>query len=204
MLAIYLFCLVVGGGFAILSAFGDIFDSGADLDLDTDFDVGASDVSDALEAGAGAGNAAAIFSLRSLIYSMFGFGATGALLTALGAGAGAPTTLGFSVLAGLVVGGVVGSVLAYLKRSDPRVRPGDDGFVGLSGRVTLPIQAASPGRIVVLRGDREHTVRALPFGDAADAESRRWEQVLVVEMRDGVAYVDAIGDEATELLGRGP
>ncbi len=203
MLSIYLFCLVLGGGFAILSAFGDLFDSGADVDLDLDVDVDAVEIIAAADAGLEVGQAAAIFSLRSLIYSMFGFGATGSLLTAFGAGPGAPLTLGFSVLAGLFVGSTVGSFLAYLKRSDPRARSGDRGFVGLCGRVTLPIRSGSPGRIVVVRGEREHTVRALPFGDDLADETQLWEQVLVVEMRDGVAYVESLEGERAELLGKG-
>ena len=207
MLPVYLFCLVLGGGFAILSAFGDLFHSDAHIDFDTHVDVDAGGVVDTIDAaghGADVGHAAAIFSLRSLIYSLFGFGATGSLLTALGAGPGAPLTLGFSILAGLFVGSTIGSVLVYLKRSDRREREGDAGFVGLSGRVTLPIQAESPGRIVVVRGDREHTVRALPFGETVAGDLQSWEQVLVVEMKDGVAYVDALEPDTTELLGQGP
>ncbi len=212
MLSVYLFCLVVGGGFALLSVFGDLFDADVDVDADVDLDLDAGlDAADAVDASgavahADVGHAAAIFSLRSLVYSLFGFGATGALLTALGAGPGAPLTLGFSVMAGLLVGAAVGSFLAYLKRSDSRGRAGDDTFVGLAGRVTLPIREGSPGKIMVLKGDREHAVRALPFphqgqGDLANPET--WERVLVVEMRKGVAYVDRLDEEGADLLGPG-
>lgn len=211
MLSVYLFCLVLGGGFAVLSAFGDLFDADADVDFDADVDLdldagAVSDATDVVEAagtGAEVSQAAAIFSLRSLLYSLFGFGATGALLTAFGAGPGAPLTLGFSVLAGFLIGGAVGSFLAYLKRSGTRSRSGDRGFVGLEGRVTLPIREGSPGRIVIVRGDREHAVRALPFEGGVGRDPEDWTQVLVLEMRDGVAYVDALRGDGTDLLGPG-
>ena len=112
-------------------------------------------------------------------------------------------TLGFAVLAGLVVGGAVGSFLAYLKRSGSRGRGDDEGFVGLQGRVTLPIRAGSPGKIVVVRAGRAHAVRALPYTKDSLGEPEGWKQVLVLEMREGVAYVDPLEGETTELLGPG-
>lgn len=203
MLPVYLFCLVLGGGFALLSAFGDLFDSDVDdLDLDADADLDLefdADVGDAEGAVAG-GHAAEIFSLRSLVFSVFGFGATGSLMTWLGAGAGSPLTILFSVLAGLLVGGAVGSFLAYLKRSDTGARGSDRRYVGLPGRVTLPIGPGSAGRIVVRRGDREHAIRALPYPGKEEAEPGAWEEVVVIEMRDGVAYVEPLSEEDRDLL----
>ncbi len=209
MFSVYLFCLVLGGGLGLLSAFGDLFDGdagdldlGADADFDLDVDAGGFDHPGTdLVHGADVSHAAAIFSIRSLIFTLFGFGATGTLLTLLGSGATTPLTLIFSILAGLAVGASVGSFLAYLKRSDTGPRGGEEGFVGLSGRVTLPIRAGLPGSIVVRRGNREHSIRALPYrAEPAAPEPEAWDRVVVIEMREGVAYVSPIGDEERELL----
>lgn len=197
METVYVVSLVVGGGIALLSAFGDFLDvgSGADLDLDLDLDV---DVDAGLDAGhAGAPNAA-IFSLRALVFTLFGFGAVGTALTALGANPASPVTLALSALSGLLVGFTVGSLLAYLKRSDTHTRSGDATFRGAIGRVTLPIGAGAPGQVVVRRGNREHAIRALPHASAS-SEPATWSQVVVVEMRDGIAYVGPVGD-ADEML----
>ncbi|MGH7541281.1 MAG: hypothetical protein ACRELC_09800 [Gemmatimonadota bacterium] len=148
-----------------------------------------------------AGHAAQIFSLRSLVFSLFGFGATGSLMTWLGAG-GTALTLGFSILAGLLVGGAVGSLLAYLKRSDTGSRGADRGFLGLRARVSLPIRSDAAGRIVVRRGEREYTIRALPYpGSAGEAKNPgEWRDVVVIDMRDGVAYVEPLAEEDRDLL----
>ncbi len=129
MLSVYLFCAVIGGGFAILSAFGDLLDVEppyeADGDLASDAVVEAeSEMGGAMGRGEyeEAGRAAARFSLRSFSYSLFGFGAVGGALTWLGAGPAAPLTLGFAVLGGLLVGGMLAALLSYLKRSRPRGR----------------------------------------------------------------------------------
>jgi len=210
MLPVYLFCLVLGGGFALLSAFGGFFhaDAGLHLDADVHLDMdghllGAAEAID-VDHGAEVGHVAAIFSLRSLVYSLFGFGATGTLLTVLGSAAGGWLTVGLSIVAGVAVGVAVGSLLAYLRRSDSQSRVGDEGFVGLPARVTLAIRDGSPGRILVSRGGREHAVRALPFSAESAGEAERWERVVVLEMRDGIAYVDPLEGEGVDLIGPGP
>jgi len=121
----------------------------------------------------------------------------------LGAGPGSPLTVGLSVGSGLLVGAVVGAFLGYLKRSDTGARIGETSFVGLTGRVTLPLADGAPGRIAVLRGEREHTVRALPYPREQASDPGEWKQVLVLEMRDGVAYVDPLDEEGVDLLGPG-
>lgn len=114
MFSLYLFCVVLGGGFALLAAFGDLFGvgegSGSDGPAPDD------ETPDAVV------RPAATFSLRSLSYSLLGFGAGGAILTWLGAGPGAPLTLVFAVLSGLLLGGALSSWVALLKRWNRRSR----------------------------------------------------------------------------------
>lgn len=208
METVYLVCLIVAGGLALLSAFGDFLDVGVDGDaaFDVDFDLDLDFDTDADFAGVsgthletGAAPAASIFSLRALVFAVFGFGASGTLLTALGASPASLVTLALSVGAGLCVGVSVGALLAYLKRSDTHARPGDEGFRGLTGRVILPLGAESPGQVVVRRGQREHTVRALPH-PAAHSEPAGWKRVMIVEMKSGIAYVGPLEDDEEQLL----
>ncbi|MGI9037753.1 MAG: hypothetical protein ACR2GQ_02720 [Gemmatimonadota bacterium] len=198
METVYVISLVVGGGIALLSAFGDFLDVGTDADLDLDLELDA-DVDAGLDAGHAGAPSAAIFSLRALVFTLFGFGAVGTALTALGANPTSPVTMALSVLSGLLVGFAVGSFLAYLKRSDTPARAGDATFRGAIGRVTLPIGAAAPGQVVVRRGNREHAIRALPHASAG-SDPAAWRQVVVVEMRDGIAYVGPVGHADENLL----
>lgn len=198
METLYLVSLVVGGGVALLSAFGDFLDFGgvdvdadfdADLDFDTDVDAGID----------GHAPSAAIFSLRSLVFSLFGFGAVGTALTALGSAPSAPTTIVLAAGAGLVVGYLVGAFLAYLKRSDTGARAGDESYLGLTGRVTLPLRPDAPGQVVVARGNREHTVRALPH-ESTSGDPRAWRTVVVIDMKDGIARVGPLRPSDEALL----
>jgi hypothetical protein len=207
MLSVYLLCLVVGGGFALLSAFGDFLDADADVDMDVDadFDLDLDLDADAhlpdVVGAADPGHVAAIFSLRSLIFSMFGFGATGSLLTLFGATPGGLLTVLLAVLAGLAVGAAVGAFLSYLKRSDSGAQLTETSFVGLPARVTLPIGAESAGHILVKKGDREHSIRALPYpGEVEGSDPSTWEKVVVIEMEKGVAYVGPLRGEDIDLL----
>lgn len=203
MNAVYLFCLVVGGVLAGLSAFGDFFDD-VDVDADADLDVDTvSDPGDAVSGHGEIGYVASIFSFRSLIFALLGFGATGALLSWFGSSPAAPLTVGLSAGAGLTVGALVGAFLGFLKRSDTGPREGEASFEGLTGRVTLPLAAGGAGRIVVTRGGREHAVRALPYPRESAGDPSDWTAVLVVEMRDGIAYVEPLDDEGRDLLGPG-
>ena len=73
MLTTYIFCLAVGGGFLALSFFGDFLEG--DVDVDTDVDVGGD-----LDAASHGVGIAQLFSIRSIINALFGFGAAGTML----------------------------------------------------------------------------------------------------------------------------
>jgi len=199
MLSAYVFCLVVGGGLAALSAFGDLF--GADpVDADLDVDLAADADFDTGVDADGGGHAAAVFSLRSLIFALFGFGGVGAVMTWLGSDPASPATIGLATSGGLLTGITIGAFLGYLKRSDSGARATEQRFIGMPARVTLPLGPESVGRIIVRRGDREHAVRALPHPGETSGDPETWTEVVVIEMRDGVAYVGPVDPEDRELL----
>lgn len=220
MLAVYLFCLVVGGGLALLAVFGDVVDGadvdGVDLDgvdLDVDADVELDAGADAAPTGGdvvaaegpelegSAAETARLFSIRGLIYGAFGFGTIGTLFHWL-----FPErdlfTLGFAVAGGLLTAVLVTRLLAWLRGSEAGAERSDRGYAGRAGRVLLPIGRDSPGQIRVRRAGRTERLRALPFEsgrEGADAaggpalaarpDPGDWEEVVIVEVREGIAYV---------------
>lgn len=179
MLTAYISCLAVGGGLLALSLFGDFLDSDVDVSADLDVD------SDAL-----AGDAAAILSLRTLVYALFGFGAVGTALHMLWDGARAGTTALAAGATGLVAGALVSAVFSYLRRTEAGEIATEETFVGLTGKVSLEVAPGSPGFVRVVRGDRRIRIRARLDGSSSDAKALpEGRQVVVVEMKDGVAAV---------------
>jgi hypothetical protein len=232
--ALYVFTLVLGGGFLALSVLGDLFGGHGDVELDGDFggfdgdlslDAGGLDVDaggfdldaggldvDAggfdLDAGhvdvdaahahlqAEAGHAGAkIFSIRTLFYSFFGFGAVGSLLTFV-LGGGPVLTPIFAVAGGAASGALITAAFGFVRRSESGALQAEDAFVGLQGRVTLPIRPHAPGKVVVERGGRRVEIRALPHATTEEhGDPGAWTTVFVVEMEKGVARVAPVEDE---------
>lgn len=209
MLPVYIFSLVLGGSFLLVSILGDVLDADADVDTDFDADVDVdADVDfDGGEAGetghslqpvgtgdAGHGSAAVkIFSIRGLIYALFGFGAVGSALTWLGRGGGIATFVS-AVVGGLLTGGMVTMLFNWLKTTSASNRHGDTGFVGLRGTITLPLAEQSAGTVAVERGGRRITLRALPW-PGAEGDSSTWREVVVMEMDRGVARVAPLEED---------
>jgi hypothetical protein len=167
-----------------------------DLDLGGDVDVGDLGGGTAemdADAAGDASHAAKILSMRTLIYALFGFGAVGTLLSALGSG-GFLTNLVFAAAGGALSGALVTMVFNYLKATDSGAQPSDDGYVGLSGVVTIPISLASPGAVAVQRGQRRISLRALPHESLPVADPSTWKAVVVVEMVRGIARVVPVDD----------
>ena len=236
MVSLYVFSLILGGGFLAMAVFGDLFGGHGDvdvdgdlsgfdghleldaggLDLDTggmdldggglDLDTGGLDIHaghldvDAVHAelDADAGHLAAkIFSIRTLFYSLFGFGSVGTLLTFVWSG-NPLLTAAFAVFSGISSGAVINAAFGYVKRSESGMLQTEDSYVGLSGRVIIPIRPEIPGRVVVERGGRRVKLRALPHSSGRGDPST-WKTVFVVEMEKGVAQVAPVDEDM--LLG---
>lgn len=105
MFSVYLCCLVIGGGFSILAAFGELSIRGSPAE-----------------------RRGPVYALRSLVYSLGAFGATGVLLERTVTGMGPGLTLLFALLAALLVGGLVGTLLTFL--GDPRIEDTDGAHGG--------------------------------------------------------------------------
>lgn len=177
MVTLYWFALITGGGMLAVSLFGDLF--GADID---DLDV---------EKG-GDSHAAKLLSLRNLTYFLFGFGATGVVLSLVSPLAAAVIAVAAAVV-GMTGAAAAALVLNYVQRTDTGERDTEDSFVGCTGRLTLPFAADHAGRVMVRRGDREFELRAQPF-DPESATARIGTGIIVVEMDGGTALVAPMGE----------
>lgn len=236
MVSLYVFSLILGGGFLAMSVLGDLFGGHGDVDVGGDLggfdghleleaggmdvDVGGMeldaggldldaggvdmelahmdvDVSHA-ELDADAGQLAAkVFSIRTLFYSLFGFGSVGTLLTFIWSGSSL-LTAAFAIVAGFCSGALINTLFGYVKKSESGMLQAEATYSGLPGRVTLPIRTDYPGRVVVERGGRRVELRALPH-QSGHGDPSRWEKVFIVEMRKGVAQVAPIDEDM--LLG---
>ena len=192
MLTAYIFCLAVGGGFLALSFFGDFLEG--DVDVDTDVDVGGD-----LDAASHGVGIAQLFSIRSIINALFGFGAAGTMLHALWGGSQAGLTAVIAGGTGLASGALISTVFGYLKRTEAGTLRGEQSFVGLTGEVSLEIVPGSPGTVTVRRGDRRIRIRARVAESYADTEALGAGQpVVVVDMKDGIAAVSPVGPRLLE------
>ncbi len=182
MFSLYVFALILGGGLLLFSLFGDTDSHDGDIGHDAPH-----------------GNPAQWLSLRTAIYFLFVFGGVGAVLTKTWHLATTPIIAIQALAAGLGVGATVSAAFNYLKKTDSGTRDGDESFIGLSGRLTLPFGQGGAGKVLVTRGARTFELLARPFGDAT-TDPRHWKAVIVVEMQRGTALVAPLDDPAAREL----
>ena len=206
MTSIFFFSLIVGGGLLAMSLLGDLFGSGGDVDFDSDFDAefdGDLDPDFDADAGGATDFAGAfrIFTIRNLTYFLFGFGGVGSAILVLEP----DTSMLVTTAAALVAGGLAAAaamlLFGWVRATDSGGQPTEDSYIGCEARVVLPMGHGKVGRVVVVRGHREHELRALPF-DAAASSPERWRDVVVIDMDGGTARVSPM--EALAPAGDGP
>jgi len=176
MSTIYWAALILGAGLALLSLADDIFGEHADVDADAD----------RTDAGRGAA-APRIFTIRSLTYFLMGFGVVGVLVGWLGFEGSPGITAAVAAAMGLLCVAISAVASGYLHRKVSSAVPDERSLICLVGDVVLPLANGS-GKILVRRAGREIELRARPLDDSA-RDSESWTSVLVVEVRDGIAYV---------------
>ena len=206
MAALYLFSLILGGGFLLLSLLGGEGDGDLELDagdIDLDLDAIEGDIGDVGDAGDAADGAASrIFSIRTVVYTLFGFGATGTVLTQLGLGF--VTTLAFSIVGGIASGLFVSMVFHYLVRTASGAPPTDDSLIGLLGSVTRPLGGGTEGTVVVHRDGRRLSLRALPQPSLVGvSDPDTWRQVVIVDVEGGIVHVAPLEADELDALGSG-
>ncbi len=192
MLTAYIFSVVVGGGILALSLFGDFFDSEVDADAGVDLGADADAAVDGTEI-------ARLLSLRALVYVLFGFGGAGLVLHLIWGGAQPVLTAAIAAGMGLGSGALVTTVFGYLKRTEAGAIQGEAALVGLRGEVVMAIAAGDTGEVRIRSGERQYRMRArsddLEGGEDALEAGR---VVMVVDVKDGVAYVAPVGMKLLE------
>lgn len=212
MLVYYLFCLILGGGFVVLSMiagasgggdFGGDMDVDMDMDMDMDVDVDVDvDVDGDLEVdkevaldkggeldveGAQRRRFRPWLSFKFYTYAMGFFGLTGVLLTLVGRGE-EPLGISLAVFMGLLAGLGSSYLLHYVASNNEGSRAlGEQDFVGVTGRVLLPIHKGQKGRVRVQIGGRSMDLRAETDDEEVVLELN--EECFVLGIEDGIARV---------------
>ena len=186
MLPLYLFALIIGGGLLLFSlvhgagGHAHVAD-GAELDHD---------VGSGLE-GDGWLEIQDFLSVRTLLYLLAGFGASGTLIDLL-TGASAGVTLSWALLTGIAAAAMASTIYAWVRRSDSGIVPTEaDYLVGATGRVVLPIRPGYRGKIVAVQDGREVELLARLFG-RDDLLLERGSQVVIVDIDGDTALVSAL------------
>src|SRR5687768_7514588 len=176
----YWLSLVLGGGLFLLSFAGDLFGThGAVHVSHGDMSGHTSD---------GDSDWGHLFTLREFTYFLFAFGAVGVGLSLLWSGSREALVAGAAIGTGIASAMMSAAAFQYLRRSESGQRPTDDALVGRVGEVTLPLLRGGMGKILIDRGAGTQELLAKPMDDR-EPDAEKWGSVVVVEVRDGIAYV---------------
>ena len=169
MVALYLFCLGIGG--VLLAATFFAHAEGVD--------------------GLGDEGWQQLFSLRNLTYFLFVFGAIGSASAFFRDGKPGLTTFLIAAGSGLLVSGLVHYVFGYLRRTDTAEVAPDSTLVGQAARVTLAVGSAGIGKVELTIGGQRVELLARPFGTerGSAGELENGSEVVIVEMVGGTAFV---------------
>lgn len=186
----YWACLVLGGGFVLVSLlgmFGGHGDAtganGGGFDADHAPSDGHLDPAAAKEIH---GTLSQWISIRFIVYFLASFGATGVIVSNLSTLS--PTaSLGLSLVCGLVVGQIVHQAVSYLRRSSGNSTPQPKDYVGRVARVTIPIEPSLKGEIAMQVCETHRRVPAVAVEQRATFVTG--DEVVVVAYRGGIAEV---------------
>lgn len=190
MASLYLFALVVGGGLLLFSLFTGDADAGeidaGEIDAGVDAEV---DAEGELRAGgSGLELTREFLSVRSLLYFLAAFGATGFLLRTL-AGAGSLASLAWAAATGILVASMAALVYGWLRRTESGLVPlTNDHLVGLAAQVLVPVRSDHRGKVLAVRDGRQVELLARLYGPA-DPDCPAGSTVVIVEVEGDTALV---------------
>lgn len=169
---VYLSCLIVGGTVVVLSALGGV---GGDVDVEVD----------AADAGEGL-QLLTLLKTRPLFFFACFFGLTGLLV---GEVLGPIATLATALGMGVVCAWIANWVLGRLSEESSSSALEEEEYIGLEATVTVPITDRAKGKICsTVKG---HTIELLACLPEGRPDMTSGTKVLILEMQDGVALVDA-------------
>lgn len=196
MMTLYLACLIFGGIFIVVSLFfGSDADAGVESGGDLHFDAGA-DVHDVhLDAstdtgvhhGEGLTETIKFLSLRNIVFFIAFFGLTGTVLTWLGAWA--IFTFPVSLAMGLFSATLMHKTLRYLVKTEVSGGVNLEDLTGLSAKVVIGLSRTQRGKISLKTGGQYMQILALAADVAGPPEFKPGEEVVILEVQNGVAYV---------------
>lgn len=184
MTAVFSFAAIFGGLLVLVFLFGGDFDADADVDFDVDGDI---DVEG--PAGSALSVLAGIFSIRNIVFFAAFFGIGGLLFELVGAGG----VVAFVLAAGVGFGAAIMNhrLVRYIRNTDSDSTVTDDRIAGSMAQVVLPIGAERKGRVTAdVDGHRINLV-ALPYRPTEDSMFEVGDQVVIVSVENGSAYVTA-------------
>lgn len=196
MTALYLFCLIVGGGLLIFSLFGSDTDAHAHGGIDADSssamdahpDHGVDHAHDAHHWGGEWGIAREFLSVRALFYFLAGFGATGFLLESFTAASTGVAAL-WAVVTGLLAALAAAAIYWGVRSTESGMVPeGHDHLVGLPAQVVIPVIESRRGKVRVISGGREVELLARLYGPE-DADCPRGATVVIVDVVGDTALI---------------
>lgn len=199
MLALYLFCAALGIPLLALFAFGgndgdmEFGDAGFDVDADfgTDLDFGGSD--------GGFGDFTGLFRripVSSYAFFLSFFGGAGTLGTWIDLGFA--QTIILAVLLGVIAAAVNTAAFSFLRNTDTSSQLTDRQLEGRMATVSVPIVAGKRGRVWLDTGDERVQLTAGSVDSLLDQSFGRGEQVVIVEMTNGIAKVMGVDPELSD------
>lgn len=196
MLALYLFCAALGIPLLAMFAFGSSdseaefgdagFDVDADIGTDLDFDAG----------DAGFGDFTGMFRripISSYAFFLAFFGGAGTIGTWLDVGF--IQTIILAVTLGVIASAVNTAAFSFLRNTDMSSQLTDHQLEGRLATVSVPIDAGKRGRVWLDTGDERVQLTAGSVETAIGQSFARGEQVVIVEMIDGIAKVMGVDPE---------
>lgn len=200
MLALYLFCAALGIPLLALFAFGssdgdaDFGDAGFDVDADIGGDIGAD--MDFGGADGGFGDFTGMFRripISSYAFFLAFFGGAGTIGTWLDVGF--VQTIILAVTLGVIAAAVNTAAFSFLRNTDMSSQLTDHQLEGRLATVSVPIEVGKRGRVWLDTGDERVQLTAGSLESTVNQRFERGEQVVIVEMTEGIAKVMAVDPE---------
>ncbi len=194
MFGVYIFCAVVGIPLLLLFASGG-GDMEGEIGFDADFDADIGGDVDFSGADGGVGDISAFRRIPVSSYTSFlaFFGGVGVVSSLVGVGATA--TLVAAILLGIFAAAVNTAAFSFLRQGESDSSLTDSQLEGRIAVVSVPIEAGKRGRVTLDTGGERLQLTAGSIESMPDTDFARGEEVVIVNVKGGIASVMAVDPE---------